>query len=143
MKTVADILAGKGRQVLSIPADASLMEAARAMHDQGVGALVILDGERLAGILAERDLVRHLGSDGAVGDRVAAVMHGEVRCVAPGDSIRACMALMTDRRIRHLPVLEHGRLVGIVSIGDVVKSQMQAQDFLIEQLGTYISGSGI
>lgn len=143
MKTVNQLLQTKGRDVWSITPDAPIFDALQLMADKDVGALLVLDGERVVGIFSERDYARKVVLEGkssrdtAVGE----VMTRRVVYVRPEQSIEECMALMTERHIRHLPVLDDDRLVGVISIGDVVKSIITEQQFMIEQLETYITGS--
>lgn len=141
-KTVAHILGAKGREVWTVAPDQTVYEALEVMADKGVGALVVLDGERLAGIISERDYARKviLLDRGSRQTLVSEIMTAEVMCVNPTQTTGDCMALMTDHRIRHLPVLEDDRLVGVVSIGDVVRSVIEEQQFMIEQLEQYITG---
>ncbi len=141
MKTVAHILDAKGRSVWSVPPDASVYAALEEMANRDVGALLVVDGDRLAGIVSERDYARKVillgrrSQEAAVSD----IMTADVHTVTPDSSVDDCMALMTERRIRHLPVLEEGRLVGLVSIGDVVKAVISDKEHLIEQLERYIT----
>jgi CBS domain-containing protein len=143
MKTVNQLLQTKGRDVWSVAPDAPIFDALKLMADKDVGALLILDGERVVGIFSERDYARKVVLEGkssrdtAVGE----VMTRRVVYVRPEQSIEECMALMTERHIRHLPVLDDDRLIGVISIGDVVKSIITEQQFMIEQLETYITGS--
>lgn len=143
MKTVAEILKSKrDRKVYTITAEASVLEAIRLMAEAGIGALVVMDGEQVAGIVTERDYSRKIilkdrsSSSTAVRD----IMTGKVIYVQPGDSNEGCMALMTERRVRHLPVMDDGKLVGLVSIGDLVKDIIDEQEFIIDQLERYIAG---
>jgi CBS domain-containing protein len=143
MKSVAQLLASKpGAIVHTVAPDASVAEAAELMARHNIGALLVLDGERIAGIVSERDLARKM----LVIPRqphttpVSAIMQAKVRCVHVAHTNEDCMALMTEKRLRHLPVLDDGRLVGLISIGDLVKDIISEQQFLIEQLEHYISG---
>jgi IMP dehydrogenase len=144
MERVKEILKTKGGEVWSTSPDASVFHALLMMADKNVGALVVLEAGALVGILSERDVARQVINH----DRspreipVREMMSNVVRTVSPEDSVRDCMALMTEERIRHLPVLEHGSLAGIVSIGDVVKATIDLQTFTIQQLETYITGKG-
>lgn len=143
MTTVADILKSKGHGVVhTIGPDASVFDALRQMADHGIGALLVVDGDAIAGIVTERDYARKIALKGRTSSvtQVRDVMTAEVVCVQPSQTTEACMALMTDRRLRHLPVLDGSRLVGLISIGDLVKHIISAQRFVIEQLGQYISG---
>lgn len=143
MKTVRQVLEAKGSAVHGASPETSVYDALRLMAEHDVGALVVTEGRRLVGILSERDYARKVVLLGRVSKDtpVRDIMTSEVVCVGPQDSVEACMSLMTQRRIRHLPVLEAGTLVGLVSIGDVVKSIIGEQQFAIEQLEQYIQGS--
>ena len=143
MTTVADILKSKGHgSVHTIGPDASVFDALQRMADQSIGALLVVKGEAIAGIVTERDYARKIALKGRTSalTEVRDVMTLEVVCVQPTQTTEECMALMTDRRLRHLPVVDNGRLVGMVSIGDLVKHIISAQRFVIEQMGQYISG---
>jgi CBS domain-containing protein len=140
VKTVKEILQAKAQKLLSIAPDASVLDALRLMAEKEVGALVVLEGERLAGIFSERDYARKVILQGKSSKDTAVreIMTHKVVCVQPEQSIEDCMALMTDKRIRHLPVLEDQMVVGVISIGDVVKEVISEQRFVIEQLEHYI-----
>ena len=141
MSTVTEILAGKGNEVLSVDADASVLEAAQQMIDANVGAMLVSVRGRITGIVTERDYLRRVTLEGRT-DRETAVreiMSSPLIVVSPETTIEECMALMTDQRIRHLPVAEHGRIVGVISIGDVVKFQSQQQSVQIQYLTEYIN----
>jgi CBS domain-containing protein len=142
MKTVRQIVDAKARPVITVAPDASVFEALELMARGEVGALVVVEAESVCGLLSERDYARKVVLKGkrSTETKVREIMTPEVICVSPKQKADACMALMTERRIRHLPVLEEGRLVGIVSIGDVVKSIIAEQQFTIEQLEHYITG---
>ncbi|HET8564284.1 MAG TPA: CBS domain-containing protein [Candidatus Binatia bacterium] len=142
MVTVRDILQGKGNQVWWVSPDATVFDALALMAEKNVGALLVLEGEKIAGIFSERDYARKIILKGKASKEtsVKEIMTSEVTTVRPGQSVEECMALMTDQRIRHLPVLEGDKLVGLVSIGDVVKAVISAKEFIIEQLETYITG---
>lgn len=141
MKIVQEILDAKKRGLLSVSAEASVYDALTLMAENDVGALVVLDGERLAGIFTERDYARKVILFGKASKetRVREIMSERVVCVRPTTTVDECMALMTDKRIRHLPVLDGGRIIGLVSIGDVVKETIAEQQFMIEQLEHYIN----
>ena len=142
MRTVRDLLKTKGRNIWSVgPAD-TVYDALVIMADKNVGALVVLEGGRLAGILSERDYARKVVLHGKTSREtfVREIMTENPICVNPGHTIEECMALMTDKRIRHLPVLEDDQLAGLISIGDVVKDIISEQEFMIEQLERYITG---
>ncbi len=140
--TVAQILAVKGRDVWSIPADTTVYKALQVMAERGVGALLVMDGERLVGIVSERDYARKVILLDRVSRRTAVseIMTGDPQTVTPSNSMTDCMTLMTELRVRHLPVVEDDRVVGLVSIGDVVKHVISEQESLIAQLEQYITG---
>ena len=142
MITVSQLLRAKGRDVWYIAPDACVIDALKLMADKEVGALVVLEGETLVGIISERDYARKvmLKEKSSMDTPVSEIMTQRVICVGPEQTIQECMALMTDKHVRHLPVLEDDRLVGIVSIGDVVKAIITQQEFMIEQLERYIDG---
>jgi CBS domain-containing protein len=140
MTTVRQLLDRKDRAVFSVGPDAPVLEAIRAMAEHHIGALLVMKGEVLAGIVSERDYARKVilrgrsSSDTPVRD----IMTSPVLTVSPDASVEHCMQLVTDKRVRHLPVLEAGRVVGMVSIGDLVKAVIAAQQQQIEQLESYI-----
>ena len=142
MKTVEDILNAKGRDICSVRPDDTVYDAVILMADKGIGSVLVMDDERLVGILTERDYARKVVLDGRSSKemRVTEVMTKKVLCVSPERTVDECMALMTDKRARHLPVLDHKRVVGVVSIGDLVKAVIHEQKILIDQLQNYISG---
>ncbi len=138
---VGDILRNKGSEVWSVGPTDSVRDALALMAAKGIGALVVLDGDQVVGILSERDYAREVELKGRTARETAVgeIMTGKVAYVEPDNTVEECMALMTHKRIRHLPVIENGRLVGLVSIGDVVKTIISQQQFLIEQLEHYIT----
>ncbi len=138
---VGDILRNKGSEVWSVGPTDSVRDALALMAAKGIGALVVLDGDQVVGILSERDYAREVELKGRTARETAVgeIMTGKVAYVEPDNTVEECMALMTHKRIRHLPVIENGRLVGLVSIGDVVKTIISHQQFLIEQLEHYIT----
>lgn len=141
MKTVQDLIAQKGTAVWSVSPDSTVFEALQLMAEKEIGALVVLENERPVGIFSERDYARQIILKGKASKDtpVREVMSSKVMYVRPEQTVEDCMALMTDKRIRHLPVLENDRLAGIVSIGDVVKAVISEKQFLIEQLEHYIT----
>ena len=143
MTTVRHILEDKGRQVWSVRPGDKVYDAIKMMADKDVGSLVVLDGSKIVGIVAERRYARNVFLKGRASPRtrVDDIMERSVLCVGPNQSIEECMALMTTERLRHLPVIERGDVVGIVSIGDLVKSIISDREFVIEQLEHYIRGS--
>lgn len=142
MITVRQILKVKGSQVWSIPPQARIYDALQLMAEKDVGALLVMEGDRLVGIFSERDYARKLILHGksSLDTLVREVMTPQVITVSPDENIFVCMELMTDRHIRHLPVIEEGRVIGLVSIGDVVKAIISEQQFVISQLESYITG---
>ena len=140
MKTVQQILEGKSLRILSIGPDTSVYDALQLMADKDVGALVVLEGAQLVGIFSERDYARKVILQGKASKetQVREVMTARVVCINPLQTVDECMALMTDKRIRHLPVIEKNKVVGVISIGDVVKEVIADQQFLIHQLEQYI-----
>jgi CBS domain-containing protein len=140
MTTVRQLLGGKPRALFSVGPQAPVLEAIRAMAEHHVGALLVMRGESLAGIVSERDYARKVillgrsSSDTPVKD----IMTSPVLTVTPETTVQQCMQLMTERRVRHLPVLEGTRIIGMISIGDLVKAVMAEQAQHIEQLESYI-----
>jgi CBS domain-containing protein len=142
MKLVCHLLDSKGRDVVSIAPDASVLDAIRLMSDKGIGALVVMNGDALAGIVTERDYARKVILKGRASDatEVREIMTTDVVSTSSGESVEKCMNTMTDKRIRHLPVVDDGKVCGIISIGDLVKAIIADQQQAIEQLEHYISG---
>jgi len=142
MGRVADLLRVKGRMVHSIESGATVFEAVKRMVDHNVGSLLVLDGDEIRGIITERDYLREIALKGRTSKTtsVREIMTSQLVCVGPNHLIEECMAIMTTKRIRHLPVLEDGRLAGVVSIGDLVKQLSKDQKFEIQYLTDYITG---
>ena len=142
METIRQLLEGKGHDVVSATPDTSVHEALELMAESNIGALLVLEADNLVGIFSERDYARKVVLKGksSRGTVLGEIMSQEVACVRPAQTIQECMALMTDKHIRHLPVLEDEKLVGVISIGDVVKAVISEQEFLIGQLENYITG---
>jgi len=140
MKTVQQMLEGKKNRLLSVSPEATVYDALGMMAQHDVGALVVLDGERLEGIFSERDYARKVILFGKSSREtlVREIMTDKVLCVRPEQTVDQCMALMTDKHVRHLPVLDHKKVIGVISIGDVVKEVISEQQFVIEQLEQYI-----
>ena len=138
--TVSEVLKRKGRDVWSVAPEASIYQALKFMADKGVGALVVMEAGNIVGIFSERDYARQVALRGRSTKEtlVADVMTKPVRYIPPWRTVDECMALMTDRRVRHLPVLDGGKLVGIVSIGDVVKTIISEQEFVIHELEAFV-----
>ena len=139
---VRDLLAKKGSDVLGVRPQDSVRSSIEQMAEREIGALLVMDGDRLVGIVSERDYARQVILKGRSSQDtpVKDIMTERVVCVHPERTVEECMALMTDRRIRHLPVLVDDRVTGVVSIGDVVKAAIAERDFHIQQLESYISG---
>ena len=143
MTNVRQILETKGHEVWSVSAEATVYDALKVMSEKNVGALLVLDGGRLEGVISERDYARKVILKGKFSKEmpVREIMSTDVVTVLPNQSIEECMALMTNKRVRHLPVLEGNSLVGVISIGDVVKAIISEQEFTIKQLMNYITGA--
>jgi CBS domain-containing protein len=138
--TAAVVLRRKGGEVYSLPSQASVYEAIELMAEKGVGALLVIDGGRLVGVISERDYARKviLHGKSSQDTPVREIMTGKVVTVGPVQTVEDCMALMTSRRVRHLPVVDGERLLGVLSIGDLVKEVIAEQEQTIRQLESYI-----
>ena len=144
MKTLKQLLDAKGREVYTIGPEASVLDALRLMAEKSVGALIVTEAGRIAGVISERDYARKviLMQRTSRETLVRDIMTTSVIYVGAGQSTDECMALMTKHRLRHLPVMENDELVGMLSIGDLVKDIISEQQFIIEQLEHYIHGGG-
>jgi CBS domain-containing protein len=143
MKTAADVLKTKPHStVYTIAPTASVFDAVRLMADKGIGALLVMDGLKIAGIITERDYARKIAlmSRSSKETLVREIMASAVLYVRPEQTSEECMALMTENRVRHLPVMDGGKLLGLISIGDLVKDIISEQKFIIQQLEHYITG---
>ena len=142
MKLVKDILGSKGADIYSIRPGDSVFDALTMMSDKGVGALVVMEEDELKGVISERDYARKVFLKGRSSPEtsVSEIMSSHVVCATPRQNAEECLALMTDKRVRHLPILDHNRVIGVVSIGDLVKAIISDQQFIIEQLEHYING---
>jgi CBS domain-containing protein len=142
MTIIKHVLDKKGRGIHAIQPDASVFDALKMMAENDIGSLVVLDGDTLVGLITERNYAREIILKGRTSAKtqVRDIMTTKISCVRPDQSVDECMALMTVRTVRHLPVLEDGKLVGIVSIGDMVNSIIHDQQFLIEELEHFIHG---
>ena len=142
MRTVRQLLADKPDEVFEVAPEAPVVEAIRLMADKSIGAVLVLRGGTLAGILSERDYARKVVLQGrsSADTPASAIMTAQVVTVGPDTPVTACMQLMTERRIRHLPVVEGGQVVGVISIGDLVKAVIADQQLELEQLQRYIAG---
>lgn len=141
MTTVKQLLDAKGHAVWTIAPDASVFQAIQTMAEREVGALAVMDGDTLAGIVSERDYARKVILQGHSSQaiRVATIMTRDVITARLDDTVETCMAVMTERRIRHLPVVDEGRTVGMISIGDLVRAVIAEQQFVIRQLESYVT----
>ncbi len=141
MHTAADILRLKGNSIWSIAPDVKIIEALHAMAEKGVGALLVMDGDKLIGIVTERDYARKVALEerSSRESLVRDIMSNRVLCARPDQTVHECMALMSDKRARHLPVIDHKKVIGVISIGDLVKAIIAEQKFEIEQLQNYIN----
>ncbi|MEI7037542.1 CBS domain-containing protein [Fulvimonas yonginensis] len=141
MRQVRHLLQSKGSEVYAIAPDAPVLEAIRRMAERRIGALVVMKGDQLVGIVSERDYARKVILQGrsSAQTAVAEIMSGEPLTIAPDTDVFDCMRLCTERRVRHLPVVEDSRVVGVISIGDLVKAVIDAQAEQIEQLQRYIT----
>ena len=139
---ISDILSSKGNQVWSVPPETIVFEAIKMMAEKNVGALLVTKDGRLAGILSERDYTRNVVLKGrsSKDTTVKEIISGRVISASPDHTVEECMRLMTENRIRHLPVLQGGTILGVISIGDLVNSIISSQNSAIQQLETYITG---
>ena len=142
MKSVAELLKVKPTRVVSVRPDHTVLEAIKILASEDIGAAIVMTGPKIAGIFSERDYTRKVVLKGRSSDttRVEEIMTPNVIVVSPRTKTRECMKLMTDKNIRHLPVVDEGRVIGMVSIRDIVGDIIADQDFTIEQLEHYISG---
>jgi CBS domain-containing protein len=141
MRTVRQLLDGKGRDVVAIAPEEPVLEAIQLMADHHIGAVLVMRGDELLGILSERDYARKVILKGRSSAETAAweIMSSPVQTVGPQDSVNTCMRLMTERRFRHLPVVEDGKVAGMLSIGDLVRAVIEEQQQEIAQLQQYIT----
>jgi CBS domain-containing protein len=142
MKTVAELLRAKPSRVVSVRPDQSVLEAIKVLAQENIGAAIVMNGPKIVGIFSERDYTRKIVLQGRSSDttKVEEIMTPNVIIVGPRTKTRDCMQLMSEKNIRHLPVVDEGRVVGMVSIRDIVTDIISDQDFTIEQLEHYISG---
>jgi CBS domain-containing protein len=145
MKTVREILQKKGNTVWSIPPEATVFDALQLMAEKNLGAVLVIKNDRVVGIMSERDYARKIILHGkhSKDTLVNEIMSSLVIYVNTSLSVEECMALMINKRIRHLPVIENGKLSGIISIGDVVDAIIDEKEFLIDQLVNYIAGTPV
>jgi CBS domain-containing protein len=144
MHNARDLIRLKGGKVFSVKPDASVLEALELMAAENIGAVMVITGDTVTGILSERDCIRKLDLAGrrASDAKTQEIMTSNVLYVEAGQSVDECMALMIDKNIRHLPVYESGKLLGVISVRDVLKEVVDYQKFMISQLEHYISGAG-
>ena len=142
MTTIRQVLLDKGNKVHSIGPEDTVYNAISKMADESVGSLVVMEGGKIVGIITERDYARNVVLKGrsSPATRVGDIMVSRVMYAKPDQSVEECMAIMTDKKVRHLPVIEQEKLVGMVSIGDLVKSVLSDQKFIIDQLEHFIRG---
>ena len=142
MTTIRQLLREKGHKVVSAGPDDTVYDAIRKMAEENIGSLLVMDGEKLTGIITERHYARNVALKGRASPttRVRDVMETDVLYAQPDHSVEECMAMMTDKRVRHLPVIDQTKLIGIISIGDLVKSIISDQKFIIDQLEHFIRG---
>lgn len=142
MKLIKHLLDRKGRQIISIKPDDTVLDAIRLMAEKNIGAVIVMDGKQLVGIMSERDYARKVIVKGRASDKtpVAEIMTAAVLTTSDTETVYSCMELMTERKIRHLPVLNDGKVEGMISIGDLVQAIIADQQEAIEQLEHYISG---
>ena len=145
MATVSKLLEKKGKELIAVSPDAVIRDAITKMAEKSAGTALVMDGNKLVGIFSERDFIRkiYLKDQCGKGVMVKEIMSTSLTTVIPDTPLEDCMNLMTDKRIRHLPVLDGDQVVGIVSIGDIVKYMVNEKDFLIKNLESYISGPGM
>lgn len=141
MKLVKNILETKGGTIWQIAPNDSVLDAIKMMAEKGIGALLVMDGEKLAGIISERDYARKIILKGRSSEAtpVRDIMTAQVICARPEQTVEECMSLMTEKHIRHLPVVRDENVVGVLSIGDLVKAIIEEQHFTIKQLEMYIT----
>ena len=142
MRNVSQIIERKGSQVVAVSRQAPVLEAIRVMAEHHIGAVLVMEGDQLLGIASERDYARKVILQGRSSHDtpVAVIMSSPVVCVGPHDSIAECMSIMTEKHIRHLPVVEGERVIGVISIGDLVKEMIEEQKQEISLLQQYIAG---
>ena len=142
MRLVKHLLEDKGGAIHAIEPDKPVLDAIRLMADKYIGALLVMRGSQLLGIVSERDYARKeiLKGRSSADTPVREIMSAQVLTVAPGDSVNHCMQLVTDKRVRHLPVVDDGRVIGVVSIGDLVKAVIEDQARELEHMQRYIAG---
>lgn len=141
MHTVSEILRDKGSEVWSVRPDNSILDALKIMAEKRVGALLVMESDKLVGIFSERDYARKVALEGRTSrdSSVGEIMSHKVLCARPDQTIEESLAMMSEKRARHLPVVDHKKIIGVVSIGDLVKCMIAEQQFEIERLQYYIT----
>ncbi len=144
MNLVSSILQAKGSEIFSVKKETPIIEALELMAEKRIGAVLVMEDETIAGVFSERDFVRRVAKTKTMNldSPVSELMTKDVFVISPNETIEECMALMSNTRIRHLPVVEENKLVGLISIGDVVKISIQDKDLLIQSMEKYIFGYG-
>ena len=142
MTSVNQLLNNKGFDILTVDANESVFRALELMAEHSIGSLLVMDGDRVAGLFSERDYARGIILKGRTTKetKVKEIMTSQVVVINPGQTTEECMAIMTEKRVRHLPIMQDDELIGIISIGDLVKAIIEEQQFVIEQLVSYING---
>lgn len=145
MATVSKVLEKKGNEILSVSPDTIILKAIEKMAERSAGTALVMEGDQLVGIISERDFIRkiYLQNKCGQGMTVSEIMSSTLTTVSPDESLENCMSIMTEKRIRHLPVMSDGKVVGVISIGDLVKFMAELKDFEIKNLQSYISGPGL
>ncbi len=145
MSTVSKVIEKKGSDILSVSPDTVVFDAIKKMAERSAGTALVMEGDQLVGLISERDFIRKIYLQNKCGEsvKVGEIMSTELTTVSPDEQLENCMTIMTEKRIRHLPVLEDGKVVGIISIGDIVKFMAEQKDFEIKNLQSYISGPGL
>ena len=142
--TVKQLLDKKGNEIHAVSPDATVFDAIKLMSERGVGALLVMQDDQLTGVISERDYTRKVILKGrsSTSTTVQEIMTSNIITLAPDNNIDQCMALMNENQIRHLPIVENGRVMGVVTIMDVIKNILSEKEFIIEQMESYIAGSG-
>jgi len=145
MSTVSKVLEKKGNDILSVSPDTIIFDAIEKMAERSAGTALVMEKDQLVGLISERDFIRKVYLQGKCKEplSVCEIMSTELTTVTPDELLENCMNVMTEKRIRHLPVVEEGKVVGVISIGDIVKFMAEQKDFEIKNLQSYISGPGM
>ncbi len=145
MSTVSKVLEKKGNEILSVSPDTLVFAAIEKMAERSAGTALVMENDQLVGIISERDFIRKVYLQGKCAEAVSVseIMSTDLTVVSPDDRVESCMSVMTEKRIRHLPVSEEGKIIGVISIGDIVKFMADQKDFEIKNLQSYIAGPGL